>query len=109
MYSYNPTRNVQVSYIKWIHLYIPECSQDKECVEVDKCPHTRKLREEADAATGESDKKFLLSSIESLLCGDLLNKTVCCDKELEIVAPATEKQFVKTLTADEMLKCKSDQ
>ena len=51
-------------------------------MELENCPPTRVLKQQADDATSEFLKSFLLNSIESLACGEKLDKTFCCDKQL---------------------------
>ena len=63
----------------FVIISIDSCNINQTCMNVQECPYTKKVLEELAMTNDVKIKENLITSIRSLICGNVADKTICCD------------------------------
>ena len=59
--------------------FVGSCSVDQECIPIQECPFTKKLKKIIKSSSDKDEKRILKQVINARRCGGSCEETVCCD------------------------------
>ena len=72
-------QTVQQKFSDYHIFFAGSCSVNQECISIEKCPITKHMITSIKYSTNEEEKETMQQLINSRMCGEPLDETVCCD------------------------------